>query len=125
MQMRPVNEVSWPPPPAPSRPRRIRWIALPVFLLLLLLSAAYIAWWLYAASEFRDRTLAWIEDRRANGWRMDYTDVTRRGFPMKLGLRFDEPVVAAPEAAWRWSASRVLLSMPLLDFRIGPAGDQG
>ena len=125
MQMRPVNEVSWLPSP-PSRSRRLRWIAPPV-LLLLLLSAGYIAWWLYAASEFRERTLAWIEDRRADGWRMDYTDVTRRGFPLKLGLRFDKPVVAAPDAAWRWSASRVLLSMPLFDaesVRLAIKGDQ-
>ena len=123
MQMRPVNEVSWLPTPSPSRSRRLRWIALAM--LLLLLSAGYIAWWLYAASEFRERTLAWIEDRRADGWRMDYADVTRRGFPLKLGLRFDKPVVDAPDAAWRWSASRVLLSIPLFDSRIGPAGDQG
>lgn len=125
MQMRPVNEVSWLPPP-PSRSRRLRWIAPPV-LLLLLLSAGYIAWWLYAASEFRERTLAWIEDRRADGWRMDYTDVTRRGFPLKLGLRFDKPVVAAPDAAWQWNASRVLLSLPLFDaesVRLAIKGDQ-
>ncbi|MGZ9112643.1 MAG: DUF2125 domain-containing protein [Rhodoplanes sp.] len=124
MQMRPVNEVSWLPPP-PSRSRRLRWIAPPV--LLLLLSVGYIAWWLYAASEFRQRTLAWIEDRRADGWRMDYTDVTRRGFPLKLGLRFDKPVVAAPDAAWRWSASRVLLSMPVFggrSVRLAIKGDQ-
>lgn len=125
MQMRPVKEVSWLPPP-PSRSRRLRWIAPPV-LLLLFFSAGYTAWWLYATSQFRERTLAWIEDRRAEGWRIDHTQMTRRGFPLKLGLRFDKPVVGAPEAAWRWSASRVLLSMPVWDggsVRLAVKGDQ-
>jgi hypothetical protein len=96
-------------------------------LLLLLLSAAYIVWWLNAASEFRNRALAWMEDRRAAGWRMEYTEVTRRGFPLKLGLRFDKPVIGSPDAAWRWTASRVLLSMPVLDaesVRLAIKGDQ-
>ena len=127
MQIRFVNEVSWLPPP-PSRSRRLRWIAPPV-LLLLLLSAGYIAWWLYAASEFRERTLAWIEDRRADGWRMDYTDVARRGFPLKLGLRFDKPVVADICVDRPVFATMLVSVRPALDavtpFRIGPAGDQG
>lgn len=125
MQMRPVKEVSW-LPPSPPRPRRIRWIALPV-LLLLLLSAAYIAWWLNAASEFRNRALTWMDDRRAEGWRIEFAEVTRRGFPLKLGLRFDKPAIGAPDAAWRWTASRVLLSMPVFyagSVRLAIKGDQ-
>jgi Uncharacterized protein conserved in bacteria (DUF2125) len=125
MQMRPVNEVAWLPPPPQSRSRRLRWIALT--LLLFVLIAGYIAWWFYAASEFRDRTLAWIEDRRAEGWRLDYAEVTRRGFPLKLGLRFDKPAAGAPDAAWTWSGSRVLLSKQVFgsgSVRLAIKGDQ-
>jgi hypothetical protein len=96
-------------------------------LLLLLLSAAYAGWWLTAASQFRQRTLAWLEDRRAEGWSLEFAEVTRRGFPLKLGLRFDKPVVGAPDASWRWSASRVLLSMPVFggrSVRLAIKGDQ-
>jgi hypothetical protein len=125
MQMRPIHEVSWLPQPARARSRGRLWAAL--LILLVVPSAGYTGWWLYAVSAFRDRTLAWIEDRRADGWRLDYAEVSRRGFPLKLGLRFDKPVFGSPDAAWTWSASRALLSTPVFggkSIRLAIKGDQ-
>ena len=124
VQMRPVHEVSW-PPPSRSGPRRLLVITLA--LLLLVLAAAYTAWWFQAATEFRDRTLGWIENRRADGWRLAYADVSRRGFPLQLGLRFDKPVVGAPAGDWTWTVSRALLSARVFDpepLRLAIEGDQ-
>ena len=81
--MRPVHEVSW-PPPRRSGSRRLVVIALA--LLPLVLAAGYTAWWFHAATEFRDGTLDWIENRRADGWHLAYAGVSRRGFPLRLGI---------------------------------------
>jgi hypothetical protein len=126
MPMRPINEVSWVQQPPRARSRRRLWIGLLV--LLVVLSAGYAGWWLYAVSAFRDRTLAWIEDRRADGWRLDYAEMSRRGFPLKLGLRFDKPVAGSPDAALTWTASRALLSTRVFSgksIRLAIKGDQG
>ena len=125
VQMRPVHEVSW-PPLRRSGSRRLLVIAL-ASLSMLVLAAGYTAWWFNAASEFRDRTLGWIENRRADGWRLAYADVSRRGFPLRLGLRFDKPVVGAPAGDWTWTGSRALLSTKVFDpgpLRLAIKGDQ-
>ena len=122
MQMRPVHELSWPPPHR-SGSRRLLALAL----LLLVLAGGYTAWWFHAATEFRDRTLRWIEDRRGEGWRLAYADVSRRGFPLQLGLRFDRALAAAPAGDWTWTVSRALLSTKVLDpqaLRLVLEGDQ-
>ena len=126
VQMRPVHEVSWPPP---RRSGSRRLVMITVALLLLVLAAGYTAWWFYAATEFRDRTLGWIENRQADGWRLAYADVSRRGFPLQLGLRFDKPLVGAPAGAgdWTWAVSRALLSTKVFDpepLRLAIEGDQ-
>ena len=125
VQMRPVHEVSW-PPPRRSGSRRLLVIAL-ASLPMLVLAAGYTAWWFNAATEFRDRTLGWIENRRADGWRLAYADVSRRGFPLRLGLRFDKPVIGAPAGDWTWTGSRALLSTKVFDpgpLRLAIEGDQ-
>lgn len=124
MQIRPVPEVSLNPRPRARSGRRL-WFALAM--LLLSLGAGYTGWWLYAASQLRDATLAWIADRRAEGWRLEHGDVTRRGFPMTIGLQFDKAAVGVPGRAWAWSASRVLLSTPVLgtsSLQLRIEGDQ-
>jgi hypothetical protein len=130
MPLRPANEVPWlPHPPRRSRARmRLALSAAAAVALLLSLTAGYTYWWLGATAELRDQTLAWIEQRRAEGWRLGYGDVTRRGFPLSLGLRFDDPAVSPPEAdGWRWSAARLRLTVPLFSDRvprIAVGGDQ-
>ncbi|MFO1113336.1 MAG: DUF2125 domain-containing protein [Rhodospirillales bacterium] len=119
MQVRPAPEVSWlPQPPRRSRRRARLVLGLAVALaLLVLLFAGYTFWWLQAASAFRDRTLDWIESQRAAGWHLAYGDVSRYGFPLTLGVRFDDPVVAPHDRSWQWTAGRLRLSAPLLGNR--------
>jgi hypothetical protein len=122
--MRPVHEVSWPPPRSGSRRLLVITLAL---VLLVVLAAVYTAWWFHAATEFRDRTLGWVEHRRADGWRLAYADVSRRGFPLQLGLRFDKAVVGAPDGHSTWTVSRALLSTKVFDpepLRLAIEGDQ-
>ena len=129
MQLRPATEVSWlPQPPRRSRRQRrlVAWLVAATVLLLLVF-AGYTAWWLSAAANFRDGTLAWIEQRRAEGWHMTYGDVTRRGFPFALGVRFDDAVVAPRDHAWQWATARLRFTAPLIGSRpprLGAGGDQ-
>ena len=122
--MRPVHEVSWQPP---RRSGSRRLVVTALALVPLVLAAAYTAWWFHAAAEFRDGTLDWIEKRRADGWQLAYAGVSRRGFLLQLGLRFDKPVVGAPRGDWRWAASAALLSANVFDpqpLRLIVEGDQ-
>lgn len=124
VQMRPVHEVSW-PPPRRSGSRRLLVIALA--LLLVVLAVGYSAWWFHAATRFRDGTLDWIESRRADGWHLAYAGMSRVGFPLRLGLRFDKPVVSAPAGDWTWTGSRALLSTKVFaprPLRLAVEGDQ-
>jgi hypothetical protein len=111
--MRPVHEVSWPPAPGSG----LRRLLITLALLLLVLAAGYTAWWFHAATRFRDGTLDWIENRRADGWRLAYADVSRFGFPLQLGLRFAKPVVGAPAGDWTWAVYDALLSTDVFDHR--------
>jgi hypothetical protein len=124
VQMRPVHEVSW-PPPRRSGSRRLLVIALA--LLLVVLAVGYSAWWFHAATRFRDGTLDWIESRRADGWHLAYAGMSRVGFPLRLGLRFDKPVVSAPAGDRTWTGSRALLSTKVFaprPLRLAVEGDQ-
>ncbi len=129
MQLRPANEVSWlPQPPRRSRRQRrlVLWLAAAAALLALLV-AGYTAWWLSAAADLRDRTLAWVEQRRADGWHLTYGDVTRRGFPFALGVRFDDAVIAPHDHAWQWTLARLRFNAPLVGTRpprVAAGGDQ-
>ncbi len=68
-----------------------------------------------------------LRTARVDGWRLNYAEVSRRGFPLKLGLRFEQPVAGSPDATWTWSASRALLSTPVFGsefVRLAIKGDQ-
>jgi hypothetical protein len=130
MSLRPANEVSWlPPPPRRSRVRSrvILWSAAGLALLVLLVGG-YTIWWLDAAEELRSETLAWVEQRRAEGWHLAYTDIRRRGYPDTLGVHFEKPELSPPgEADWRWRASRLRLTVPIFGTRsprLALRGDQ-
>lgn len=120
MSLRPANEVSWlPQPPRRSRARArlVLWSAALLALLLFLLGG-YSIWWLKAAGELRTRTLAWVEERRAEGWHISYDDVTRRGYPVALGVRFEKPELSPPGGPdWNWTAARLRLTSPVFAHR--------
>jgi hypothetical protein len=118
-----MHEVSRPPP----RRSGLRLLAIALALSSLIIAAGYTAWWFHAATRFRDGTLDWIENRRADGWRLAYADISRVGFPLRLGLRFDKPVVSAPVGDWTWSVSGALLSTNIFapqPLRLAVEGDQ-
>lgn len=47
---------------------------------------------------------AWAKDRRAEGWQVDWTEVTVVGFPSRFDTTLAEPRVADPQTGWAWQA---------------------
>ena len=130
MSLRPAKEVSWLPlPPRRSRVRsRLIMGSAAGLAVLVILVSGYTIWWLDAADRFRTQTLAWVEQRRAEGWHIAFTDVRRRGYPDALGLRFEKPEVSPPgEPDLHWRAARLRLSAPVFSARpprLAVSGDQ-
>ena len=124
MDLRPAAEVSAGPPP---RRTAVPGLVAAAALILLLAAGGYTVWWFVAATTFRDRTLGWIDLRRAEGWTIDYKEVARRGFPLRIGLEFERPAAAAPSAAWSWAAPSARLAVPVFGpgaLRLEIEGDQ-
>lgn len=95
---------------------------------LVILVSGYTIWWLDAADRFRTQTLAWVEQRRAEGWQIAFTDVRRRGYPETLGVRFERPELSPPgRPDLHWRAARLRLSAPVFSARpprLAVSGDQ-
>jgi len=93
--------------------------AIPILLaaLLALLTAVYTGWWLSASGRLRDAALAWIDQRKAEGFRLDHGTPARAGFPLSLGVRFPDVEAAPPGAGWSWRSADVRLLAPLIGRR--------
>lgn len=89
-----------------SRPGRFRLIAIALAAAVLL---GYGAFWWIAAERFQAAALAWIDARRAEGYRVGYAALERDGFPLRLRLTFRDPGLAASGGGrWAWSGSRLM-----------------
>jgi Uncharacterized protein conserved in bacteria len=70
---------------------------------LLVVAAGYTAYWMVAVAQLEARVAGWIEDRRAEGLRVDYGTLTRSGFPRRLRVTVAPLEIAAP-VGWTWRA---------------------
>lgn len=79
----------------------------------LIAAAAYTGYWLVVAAKLEARVAGWIDDRRAEGFRIDHGPISRSGFPNRLRLEMPTVNVTAP-AGWAWrSAGLRLETSPL------------
>ena len=79
--------------------------------LLVLLGVIYAAYWFVAASQMNKAVIAWSEARRAEGWQVNYTDLTTTGFPGRMVLHAAKPEIITESAiAWRGESVTVSLS---------------
>jgi hypothetical protein len=93
-----------------------------------LIVALYVGYWYYAAGQLRDGVLSWIEERRAEGLELTYARMDIGGFPGRLRLRIDKPVISAPNAAtpWGWEGAGLDAEMRPwnpTDVHVSAAGD--
>ncbi|SEO78332.1 hypothetical protein SAMN04490248_11246 [Salinihabitans flavidus] len=66
------------------------------------LGLAWSVFWAVQAHDLRRDTVAWFEDRRAEGWHAEYDDLTLRGFPNRLDLSFSDLSLADTGSGLAW-----------------------
>lgn len=47
---------------------------------------------------------AWADQRRSEGWQVDWADLTVTGFPSRFDTTMNDIQIADPETGWAWSA---------------------
>lgn len=76
---------------------------------------AWSGWWWIAATAQKEGVLAWMEERRADGWAVEVADATVSGYPNRVDLTLSDMIVADPAAGWAWSAP--MLQLLQLSYR--------
>jgi hypothetical protein len=74
--------------------------------------AAFTAYWFFAIATLEERVAGWIEQREAEGWRIDHGAVTRSGFPTRLRLTLTQGSMTAP-AGWSWASPQTEIGLPV------------
>lgn len=71
--------------------------------------ALYSAYWFVAAAHLKSVVADWAEARRAEGMTVAYKDGGVEGYPTRLRLIFNKPVLADPGARepWSWQGPRL------------------
>ena len=93
-----------------STRRRSRfWLFFP-FVLLLIVIAAYSAYWAYARSLLDQGIDDWIAAEREAGRTVDYSSKSLGGYPFRFALTVNDPVYADPLGP-RWSGEQLQLVM--------------
>ncbi|MEM6306474.1 MAG: DUF2125 domain-containing protein [Pseudomonadota bacterium] len=67
-------------------------------------SLAWSAYWYIGANTVQGKAVAWLEDRRAEGWAADAADITTRGFPSRFDTTLVDLRLADPETGVGWAA---------------------
>jgi hypothetical protein len=88
-------------------PKHRRLLLSAPLILLILVIVAVVAGWFIAARTVGQALQQWTNDRRAEGYRIDYAAPVIGGFPFRLVLRLDRPSIEAPGKAWQWDGPSV------------------
>lgn len=88
-----------------SRPRRRRgaWFVALGVVLLAVGAGAYTLYWYGAAEIAKEAIAVWADERRDEGFTVDYGAVEITGFPLTFDVRVDQPAFSQAAApAWSW-----------------------
>ena len=93
-----------------SRPRRRRWTWLVGLgtVLLAVAAGAYTLYWYGAAEVAKEAIALWADERRDEGFNVDYGDIEVTGFPFSFHMRIDRPAFGqALVPAWTWRTEQL------------------
>lgn len=65
---------------------------------------AWCAYWFIGAAALERGLTAWFEDRRAEGWQAEWSELTVRGFPNRFDTELTDPAFADPDTGLAWQA---------------------
>lgn len=76
--------------------------------LLAVAAGAYSLYWYGAAEVAKEAVAVWADDRRDEGFTVDYGEVEVTGFPFSFRVRIDRPAIGqAFVPAWTWSTEQL------------------
>ncbi len=94
---------------------------------ILLILAGYTGFWFHEAGVVRDGLAEWTAVQRAAGLTVAYEGPRLSGFPLRIAVRLEHPVLADPVRHWRWSGEAVSAAVFPWAFRhvtVHPIGRQ-
>ena len=71
---------------------------------ILVASLLWMGWWAFGSTALERTLSAWIDDRRAEGWAADVSDVSVAGFPNRFDTTLTEVRLTDPETGLAWQA---------------------
>ena len=72
--------------------------------LVLIAAFAWSAYWFIGARTSERAMIGWLEDRRAEGWQVEYSDLSLRGYPNRFDTTLTDLVLTDPETGVSWRA---------------------
>ncbi len=70
----------------------------------IVLACIWAGFWLSASTGLKSGLETWFEDRRAQGWIAEYSDLSVTGFPNRVDTQFSDLQLADPRTGWAWEA---------------------
>ena len=95
---------------------RLLWV---ISLILLGLLLTYLSWWI-GALYLSHKENQWIDDKRNNGWKIEFSERTKTGFPLRWRSNYSEITIKAPfdkKKSLYWSSNYVFFDWSPLNPR--------
>lgn len=77
--------------------RGLLWVAV-------LALAVWSGWWWFASDTAVKTAQGWFAARQAEGWQAGHQGIGVQGYPNRIDLTIDRPVLAPPGGGWGWQA---------------------
>lgn len=65
---------------------------------------AWSGYWVLGSRGAESATQDWLEDRREDGWQVEYADLEVKGFPNRFDTTITDIDLTDPETGWSWKA---------------------
>lgn len=75
-----------------------------LLVIVLVAATAWAGYWVFGATASQKTTESWLEARRSEGWQVEYSDLTVRGFPNRFDTTLTDLVLTDPDTGLSWSA---------------------
>lgn len=77
-----------------------------------LVALLWSGWWFFAAVAIQNGLDRWLNDRRAEGWQADVSDLSVIGYPLRLEANLEQPVLADPQTGLAFEATTLAVQAP-------------
>lgn len=72
--------------------------------IVLIAAAAWSAYWFIGATTTKAAVTNWLEERRLEGWQVEYSDLTLRGYPNRFDTTISDLILTDPDTGISWRA---------------------